>query len=46
MEVIGASVDKFLDELWDFGTGSPVGGEVANLLLGWDFTGKKEPEET
>ena len=46
VEGVWASVDKFLNELWDFGAGSPVGGEIANLLLGWDFTSQEEPEKT
>jgi hypothetical protein len=46
VEVAGASVDELLDVLRNFGAGSPFGGEVADLLLGWDLTGQEEPEET
>lgn len=45
VEVRWAAVDEFLNELGDIGTGSPLSREVANLLLGWDLTGKQQPEE-
>lgn len=41
-----AVVDQFLDELGDVGTGSPLGREIADLLLGRDLAGKQKPEET
>ena len=46
VQVAGAVVNQILDELGDLGTGSPVGGEVADLLLGGDLAGEEEPEET
>lgn len=46
VEVAGAAVDELLDELGDIGAGSPLGGEVADLLLGGDLAGEEEPEET
>lgn len=46
VEVGRAVVDELLDELGDIGAGSPLGGQVADLLLGRDLTGQKEPEET
>jgi hypothetical protein len=46
VEVAGAAVDELLNELGDVGTGSPLGGEVADLLLGGDLAGQEEPEET
>lgn len=33
VEVIGAAVDELLNELGDVGAGSPLSGEVADLLL-------------
>lgn len=41
-----AAVDQLLDELWNIGAGGPLSGEVANLLLTWDFASQEEPEET
>jgi len=46
MEVAGASVDELLNILRNLGAGSPLGGKVADLLLGWDLTSQEEPEET
>ena len=46
VEVAGAAVDELLDELGDVGAGSPLSGEVADLLLGGDLAGQEEPEET
>lgn len=46
VEVSGAVVDELLDELGNVGTGSPLGGQVADLLLGRDLTGQEKPEET
>jgi hypothetical protein len=46
VEVARAAVDELLDELGDVGTGSPLSGEVADLLLGGDLAGQKKPEET
>jgi hypothetical protein len=41
-----AVVDELLDELGEVGAGSPLGGEVADLLLGRDLAGQEKPEET
>lgn len=46
VEVAGAAVDELLDELGHVGAGSPLSGEVADLLLGGDLAGQEEPEET
>ena len=46
VEVVGAAVDELLDELGDVGAGSPLGGQVADLLLGGDLAGQQKPEET
>lgn len=46
VEVGRAVIDELLDELGDVGAGSPLGGEVTDLLLGRDLTGQEEPEET
>jgi hypothetical protein len=46
VEVVRAAIDELLDELGDIGAGSPVGGQVTDLLLGWDFAGQEQPEET
>jgi hypothetical protein len=46
VEVAGAAVDELLDELGDIGAGSPLGGEVADLLLRGHLAGQEEPEET
>ena len=46
VEVAGAAVDELLDELGDVGAGSPLGGQVADLLLGGDLAGEEEPEKT
>ena len=41
-----AAVDQLLNELGDVGAGSPLGRQVADLLLAWDLTGQEQPEET
>jgi hypothetical protein len=41
-----AAVDELLNELWHLGAGSPVGGQITDLLLGWNLAGEKKPEET
>lgn len=46
VEVGRAVVDELLDELGDVGAGSPLGGQVADLLLGRNLTGQEKPEET
>lgn len=46
VEVGRAVVDELLDELGDVGSGSPLGGEISDLLLGGNLTGQEEPEET
>jgi hypothetical protein len=46
VEVGRAAVDELSDEAGDVGASGPLGGEVADLLLGWDLTGQEEPEET
>jgi hypothetical protein len=46
VEVAGAAVDELLNELGEIGAGSPLSGEVADLLLGGDLAGEEEPEET
>lgn len=46
VEGVGATVNQLLDELGDIGAGSPLGREVANLLLGGNLTGEEKPEET
>ena len=46
VEVVGAAVNELLDELWEIGSGGPLGGEVADLLLAGHFAGQEEPEET
>jgi hypothetical protein len=46
VKVARAAVDELLNELRDIGAGSPLGGQVADLLLARDLAGKKKPEET
>jgi hypothetical protein len=46
VEIGRAVVDELLDELGEIGAGSPLGGEVADLLLGRDLTSQEKPEET
>jgi hypothetical protein len=46
VEIGRAVVDELLDELGDVGAGSPLSGEVADLLLGGDLAGQEKPEET
>lgn len=46
VEVRGAAVDELLNELRNIGTGGPLSGQVADLLLGGDLAGQEEPEET
>jgi hypothetical protein len=46
VEGVGATVDELLNELGDIGTGSPLGRQITDLLLGGDLAGQQEPEET
>ncbi|KAI6759071.1 hypothetical protein HG531_013832 [Fusarium graminearum] len=46
VEVGRAVVDELLDELGEIGAGSPLSGEVADLLLSRDLTSQEKPEET
>lgn len=46
VEGVGAAVDELLNELGEVGAGSPLSGEVADLLLRGNLTGEEEPEET
>ena len=46
VEVAGAAVDELLDERGDVRAGSPLGGQLADLLLGGDLAGEEEPEKT
>jgi hypothetical protein len=46
VEVGRAVVDELLDELGEIGAGSPLSGEVADLLLSRDLTGQEKPKET
>ena len=46
VEIGRTVVDQLLDELGEIGAGSPLSGEVADLLLGRDLTGQEKPEET
>jgi hypothetical protein len=46
VEIIGAAVDKLFDELGNLGSGSPLGGQIANLLLRRDLASQEKPEET
>jgi len=46
VQVIWAAVDKLFDEFGNFGTGGPLSGEVADLLLAGNFTSQEKPEET
>ncbi|RBQ93725.1 hypothetical protein VDGD_20346 [Verticillium dahliae] len=46
VQVGRAVVDELLDELGEVGTGGPLGGQVADLLLGRDLAGQEKPEET
>jgi hypothetical protein len=46
VEGVGAAVNELLNELGEIGAGSPLSGEVANLLLGGNLTSEEEPEET
>lgn len=41
-----AVVDELLDELGKIGAGSPLSGEVADLLLSRNLAGQEKPEET
>ena len=41
-----AAVEDLFDEFGDSSTGSPVTGELGNLLLSRDFACDQEPEET
>lgn len=46
VEVGRAVVDELLNELGEVGSGSPLGGKVADLLLSRDLAGQEKPEET
>lgn len=46
VEIAGAAVDELLNELGDVGAGSPLGREVADLLLGGNLAGQQKPEKT
>lgn len=46
VEVAGAAVDELLNELGDVGAGSPLSGQVADLLLGGDLASQEKPEQT
>jgi hypothetical protein len=46
VEVGRAAVEELLDELGDLGPRSPVGRELANLLLGGNLASQEQPEET
>jgi hypothetical protein len=41
-----AAVDQLLNELGDVRAGSPLSGQVADLLLAGDLAGQEKPEET
>jgi hypothetical protein len=45
VEVGRAAVDQLLDKLGDIGAGSPLSGQVADLLLRWDLAGKEKPKK-
>lgn len=45
VEVVGAAVDELGDEGGELAAGSPLGGQVADLLLGGDLASEEEPEE-
>jgi len=40
-----AAVDELLDEFGDIGSGSPLGRQITDLLLGRNLTGQEKPEE-
>lgn len=46
VEVAGAAVDELLNELGDVRAGSPLGRQVADLLLAGNLAGQEQPEET
>lgn len=46
MESAGAAVDELLDELGKVGASSPLGRQVADLLLSRDLTSQQQPKET
>lgn len=46
VEGAGAAVDELLNELGEIGASSPLGRQVANLLLRGDLTGQQKPEKT
>jgi hypothetical protein len=46
VEVGRAAVDQLLNKLGNLSAGSPVGGEVADLLLGGNLAGEEKPEKT
>ena len=41
-----AAVKDLLNEVGDGGTGSPVLGELSDLLLGGDLSSEQQPEES
>jgi hypothetical protein len=45
MHVVRAAVQELLDVFGEIGTGSPVGGQVSDLLLAGDFASKEKPEK-
>jgi hypothetical protein len=46
VKVVRASVNELFDKLGEIGAGSPLCGQIADLLLTGDFTGEKKPEKT
>jgi len=46
MQVVGAAVNNLFNELGDFGTGSPLSGEGADLGFRRDLASQEKPEET
>lgn len=45
VEVVGAAVDELGDEGGELAAGSPLSGQVADLLLRGDLAGEEEPEK-
>lgn len=46
VKVGGAVINELLDELWDIRASSPLGRQVADLLLSRDFASQEKPEKT
>ena len=46
VEVRGAAVNELLNKFGDGRPGSPFGGQVADLLLGWSLASQEQPEQT